>query len=340
MIRKGVVLFGVQNLQKSTGRIPLEALCEFVYLIQDNNRIHRTGTLDALHNPARHSADIGSAVSPDFGFIPDSAQTDPDIFSSQRLRDAFAHAGFSGTGRTHQKEDRAGLAFFQCHDGNLLDNPVLYFLQTVMIPIQNFSGIGQIGNRSRIQLPFQAGHEIKIVLQNAALRICRLGFQIAVQGTIRLFAGFLRHIGSLDFFLVFILFGRGVGIHALQLFLEHAHLLPDRLPFVGHAFCLVIPLIQIQLQVNATFEFSERLLNKKPSFLQRIGAQKMIFFILAHVKKLTECGAVFIDGMNALDILDRQLAALYVRGDFCRRLFQILQKVLFGLHGDVGNLFQ
>ena len=147
MVCKAVVLLRVQHLQKRAGRVTAVILCQFVHLIKDHDRIIRSASLHPLHDPAGHSPHVRPSVSSDLRLIPDPAQADPHIFPVQGLCNALSDTCLAGTGRSHKQENGTGLFFVQSHDCNLLDDPVFYFFQAVMLFIQNVFRLLQIDLR-------------------------------------------------------------------------------------------------------------------------------------------------------------------------------------------------
>lgn len=83
MIGKTEILFRIQHLQQSAGRIAVILPRQLIHLIQNHNRIGGTAPLDALHDPPRHCAYVSATVSADLSLIPDAAQTDADVFPVQ-----------------------------------------------------------------------------------------------------------------------------------------------------------------------------------------------------------------------------------------------------------------
>ena len=169
MIREGAILLRVQNLQQRAGRIAVVIANKLVHLVQNHNRILRSGPLHALHDPAGHGADIGSAVSANLCFVTHTAQTDADILTSQRPCDALPDAGLAGTGSAHEEQDRAGLLPIQLHNCQLLDDSLLHLLQAVVILIQNLLRLHKIHILHGFRLPGKRSHKVQIVIEHAVL---------------------------------------------------------------------------------------------------------------------------------------------------------------------------
>ena len=90
MVAEGIVLLGIEYLHQSRRRVSAEVAAEFIHLIQHADGIVGLGTLQALDDLSRQSADVRAAMSADFRFIVHAAQCQPHKFSSQSASDGFA----------------------------------------------------------------------------------------------------------------------------------------------------------------------------------------------------------------------------------------------------------
>jgi len=141
-------------------------------------------------------------VAADFRFIPDSSEGNADILPAQGFCHGFAHGSFSGSGRSDQQKNRTLLFLVQFHDGNLLKDPVLHFLQAVMIPVQHFSRFSQINLLLLRRFPFQGGDEVQVFGKHTVFRTVR-GFLLeSLQHPFRFLPDFLRHVSLFDFLFV------------------------------------------------------------------------------------------------------------------------------------------
>ena len=162
MVGEGVVLFRIQYFQKRAGRVAAVVPGQFIYLIQNHDRIGNSAPFHPLHNSSGHGADIGSAVTADFRLVPDAAQTDADVLSAESPGNALADTGFSGPGRAHEEQDRTVLFLVQSHNGKLLNDPLLDFFQAVVVFVQNLFGPGKINGFKFRSFPGQAGYKVRI----------------------------------------------------------------------------------------------------------------------------------------------------------------------------------
>ena len=225
MIREAEVLLRIQHLEECAGRIAAELLPQLVHLIQNHHGVGNSAPLHALHDPAGHGSDIGPSVSADLCLIADTAQTDPDILPSQRLRNALADGGFSGTGGTHKQQDGTGLFLPETHDRQLLQDTLLHLLQAIMIRIKHFLCMGKIDLLCLRLLPGKRGYEIQIIIQHAVLMPVLPLLLHAVQNLIRLLPGGFIHAGLFDLFLELAHIGDILRMHFIQLILQDLDLL-------------------------------------------------------------------------------------------------------------------
>ena len=74
MVTESAVLFAVQYLQQSCGRVPPLVTTHLVYFIQQKHRVAASCLPDASNNSAGHSPHIGLSVAPYVGLIPNATQ--------------------------------------------------------------------------------------------------------------------------------------------------------------------------------------------------------------------------------------------------------------------------
>ena len=128
MVGEGIVLLRIQYFQKSCRRISIVGRRELIDFVQHHDWIRNTGFLNPVHDSTGHRPEIGSSMPADIRFIPYTAEADPYILPAERLRDALSDTRFTGTRRTDEEKNRAGLLFLQVHDGNLLNHSLFYLL--------------------------------------------------------------------------------------------------------------------------------------------------------------------------------------------------------------------
>lgn len=60
MVQESVVLFGIEHLQKCACRVPINATSDLVHLINENERILRTDSLESLDDFSRKGTTLAS----------------------------------------------------------------------------------------------------------------------------------------------------------------------------------------------------------------------------------------------------------------------------------------
>jgi hypothetical protein len=74
VVAERLVLLGVEDLEERRGRVAAEVGADLVDLVEDEDGVRRAGLREALHDPARHRADVRAAVAPDLGLVVHAAQ--------------------------------------------------------------------------------------------------------------------------------------------------------------------------------------------------------------------------------------------------------------------------
>ena len=144
VIQELLVLFRVQGLQQGRGRVALVRAADLVDLIQHNHRVGHFTVFQGLHELSGHGADVGATVSLDFGFIPHAAHAETVELPAQGIRHRMADRGFTDPGRADQQQYGAAHFALERAFSQKFNDPVLYIVQAVMVPVQNLAGLGQI----------------------------------------------------------------------------------------------------------------------------------------------------------------------------------------------------
>ena len=74
VIVESVVLFGVKHFQHSGTGISTVVTAQFVYFVQNDNRIRRLGFYQTFDDTARHGTDISFTMATDLGFVMHTTQ--------------------------------------------------------------------------------------------------------------------------------------------------------------------------------------------------------------------------------------------------------------------------
>ena len=171
VITELVILLRIQHLQQGRCRISLVIAAHFVDLIQQHQRIFHTGAFQACDDPARHGAHVCSSVSPDLRLVPDTAQTDTDIFLIQCPGHRLGNGRLTGSRRAHQTDDGAVALAGQRPHSQEFQHPLLHLLQAIVILVQHLSGIADIGVVLGHMVPGQRQQRLNIAADHRTLGI-------------------------------------------------------------------------------------------------------------------------------------------------------------------------
>src|SRR5262249_35098807 len=144
VISESNILLRIKNLQQCGRGISTEIRTDLVDFIHHENRIVRTGLMDALNHASGHGADVRPPVTANLCFIVNAAQTHSHKLPAQGSRDGFAERCLADTWRTHEAKDWPLRVLFQFSNGEMLDDAVLDFSKTIMIFIENLLRLFQV----------------------------------------------------------------------------------------------------------------------------------------------------------------------------------------------------
>ena len=157
MVPEGAVLCRIEDFQERTAGIAPPVTPHFIHLIEHENRVPCPGTLDGLHNTARHGTYIGSPVTSDLSLITNASQAHSGKLSPQGPGNTVPEACLADTGRTRETEDDSRstclrFAFLsrclidtpfldQCADREVLKDTLFDILEVIVILVQDLSSI-------------------------------------------------------------------------------------------------------------------------------------------------------------------------------------------------------
>ena len=251
MIAERRVLLRVQNFHQRRGRIAAEVASQLVDFVQHHDRIVALGTLQALNNLARQSADVGATMSADFRFVVHTAQCDAHELASQRTCDRFAKRCFANARRSDEAKDWPLHAWLQFLDGQVIQDAFLYLLQVVVIFVQNLVRLGDIDFRAAGRFaPGQRSHPFEIGARNHVFRGSRSHLRQAFQLAFALLLRFGSHARVVDLLAQFLDFRLGV-VDFAQFLLNRLHL------FAQQIFALVLAYLFLNLLVDLAAELQD-----------------------------------------------------------------------------------
>jgi hypothetical protein len=170
MVRKGVILLRVQDLEQGAGRVSPKVFPELVDLVEHEHGIVRAGLFDAMNNPAGKRAHIGATVPSNLRLVPHSAKGYASEFSAHGFRDGPAKTGFSGTGRAVKAQDGAFVSGIELPDRQILENPLFHLFKIVVVSVQHSLGLSEVDGIPGGLTPGEVKQEIDIIHGHGVFR--------------------------------------------------------------------------------------------------------------------------------------------------------------------------
>src|SRR6185295_10036330 len=131
-------------LQKRRRRIAMKARTELVDLIEHEDGISAAGLAESLNDVARKRADIGAPVPANVRLVVYSAQALAHEFTIHCSSNALSKRGLADARRTHQAQDRALSVGHELANREKFNNAFFYFLQAVMVGVENLARLRQV----------------------------------------------------------------------------------------------------------------------------------------------------------------------------------------------------
>ena len=164
------VLLRIKDFQKCRRSVSLIVTAGLVDLVKKHQRIADSGFFQCNRDPSGHGADVGLSVSTDLRFITDTAETDADVFFVHGLRHRTGNGSFSGSGRSHQAEDRALSLVGQFPDRKKFHDTLFNIFQSVVAFFQYFPCILKILGILRFLIPRKCKNSLQIASLYRCLR--------------------------------------------------------------------------------------------------------------------------------------------------------------------------
>src|SRR6188768_4165909 len=136
MVDEGVVLRRIQDFQQGGSGVATHIDAHLVDFVQDQDRVSATSLLQRLNNATRQRADVRATMTADLGFIPDAAERDATVAPTHGARDRFTERGLAHARRTDEQENRPLLVATQLADRRILDDALLYPVESEMVFVQ------------------------------------------------------------------------------------------------------------------------------------------------------------------------------------------------------------
>ena len=139
-----VILLPVQGLQQRAGWVAPVIGAEFVYLVEDHDRVHASGLYESVHQAARHGAYIGLAVAAYLGLIVYAAEGDMRELAVHGPGNAHRYARLACARRAYKAEHGAADIRRQLAHGQELYDALFYFVEAVVVLIEQLARFGDV----------------------------------------------------------------------------------------------------------------------------------------------------------------------------------------------------
>ena len=329
VVCESAVLLGIEHLQQCAGRISVVGDGQLVDFIQDHDRIGDAALLDAVHDPARHSADVGPAVSADIRFIPHAAETYAHIFSVKRFCDALSDAGLAGTRCADKQQDRTRLLLFEIHDCDLLDNTLFDLAESEVILLKDSFRLGQVNVLHLFLLPGQTCDKIQIVVKHSRFRSAVALLFETVEHLERLSLRGLVHARLFDLELKLADVRHLLGVHLVEFALQKLHLFFDGGFLVDLLVILLLRAGGLRGHLGDLHELVDGLFQQLQPLLAAVLCQNTELLLRAHLEPDRHSHRDLADGVELLEIAHGLLAPLKALPVLFEVLLELL-KVAFG----------
>ncbi len=160
------ILLRVQHLQQGRGRVALEVVAYLVNLVKQKHGIVAPGTLHGVNYTSGHRADVGAAVAAYLGLVMQTAERHALVILAQCVGHALAQTRLAHARRANQAYyglTSAGIAHYH---RQLLQDALLHFLQTVMLPLQRVGGSAErrspVAGQRLAYTPRQRHHRVDV----------------------------------------------------------------------------------------------------------------------------------------------------------------------------------
>ncbi len=137
VIGKGVVLFRIQHLQQGRRGIAPVIFAHLVDFIEHKHRVIGLHRLEPLQNAARHSSDIGAAMTADFRLIAHAPQGESVELAPHGPGNGLAKRSFAHARRADKADDWPLGILVELAHGQKFEDAILDFLQAMVVFVQH-----------------------------------------------------------------------------------------------------------------------------------------------------------------------------------------------------------
>ena len=103
-----------------------------------------------------------------------TAKSNAHVLTSESLCHRLAEAGLTHARRAVEADYRRLHVPFELQHGKVLDDPLLYLIQAIVVPVKNLLGILEVEIVHRHLPPWQIEHELDVIILDAVVRRRRI----------------------------------------------------------------------------------------------------------------------------------------------------------------------
>ena len=247
MVAERGVLLGVEHFEHGGRRVAAEVVAHLVDLVEQDERIGRTGAAERIHDAAGHCADVGFSVAADVGLVAHAAKAHAGVVASHGLRDGFRNRGLADARRACEAEHLTLQVGREAAHGEKLHDALLDLLHAVVVTVKDALRLFEVEAFLALAAPRQVEHGIEVGAHNALLRVRAAELCEAVCLADELLLALLRQLEVKDACAVGFRLGRRVLLAELGL---------DDLDLLAQVvFPLVLVHLGLDFVLNFVFEF-------------------------------------------------------------------------------------
>src|SRR4029079_1833078 len=254
------ILLRVQHFEQRRRRIAAEVLTHLVDLVQEEKRVRPLCLFHRLDDLAGHRANVGTAMTADFRFVPDAAQRHAHKFATRRIGNRFAKRSLADAGRTDEAQNGPFQLIRTRLYGEVLEDALLDLVEAIVLLIEDRLRFRDVLLDLALEAPWDREQPIEIVAHDRRFGRHRRHLLELLQLRQRLVLGLFRQLRILDFLLEL---GDVVALVGVAKFLLNGlHLLIQ----------IVLALRLLHLALDARTDLSLDLKDRDFAFHQRIDA--------------------------------------------------------------------
>jgi len=159
---EGVILLGIEHLEKGRSGIAAEVVADLVDLVHHEDGVDRPGLFHPLNDLARQRADVRAPVTADRGLVVHAAERDAHELAAERAGDAAPKRRFSHAGRPDETQNRTLLVLLELADGEVLQDALFDLFEAIMILVEDLSHRADVHVVRRLGVPRQIQNPVEV----------------------------------------------------------------------------------------------------------------------------------------------------------------------------------